>query len=390
GHLVNGHVPEFDKVMRTGAGLACLHYGVEVPIGPSAKGMLAWMGGYFETNWSVNPTWRPKFEVFSEHPAARGLKAFGINDEWYFHMRFVEGMNGVTPILSAVAPDDTMKRPDGAHEGNPAVREAVAKGEPQHVAWAYQRGEDYANGRGFGFTGLHFHWNWEDDNFRKTVLNGVAWTAGLDIPEGGVETARPTREALEANALEHGGEQGRGRGKAADSKPKAAKPGAKPLYESPIVAHSNPPSHSVEIDVELPAGSKELVLVISDAGDGISNDWAAWAEPRLMMADGSEKNLTDLNWKAASNGFGSLNKNANCRGEPIRVKGEVVKNGIGGHANAVIAYDLPDGARRFKARGVLDDGGTVRNGMAKTPTSVRFAVFNQSGGVADEYVKKTS
>lgn len=54
--------------------------------------------------------------------------------------------------------------------------------------------------------------------------------------------------------------------------------------------------------------------MISDAGDGISNDWAAWAEPRLMMADGSEKNLTDLNWKAASNGFGSLNKNANCRG----------------------------------------------------------------------------
>ena len=61
GHLVNGHVEEFDKLMRGGAGLACLHYAVEVPIGPSAKGMLNWMGGYFETNWSVNPHWKANF-----------------------------------------------------------------------------------------------------------------------------------------------------------------------------------------------------------------------------------------------------------------------------------------------------------------------------------------
>ncbi len=65
GHLVNGHVPNFDKVMKTGAGLACLHYGVEVPIGPSGKGMLEWMGGYFEKNWSVNPHWIAEFQVFS-------------------------------------------------------------------------------------------------------------------------------------------------------------------------------------------------------------------------------------------------------------------------------------------------------------------------------------
>jgi hypothetical protein len=118
-------------------------------------------------------------------------------------------MKGVTPILSAKAPAKTMERPDGPHSGNPAVREAVAKGEPQHVAWAYERGDDYARGRGFGFTGLHYHWNWEDDNFRKTVLNGVAWSARLAIPENGIETAKPTHEFLEANALEFGGDQGR-------------------------------------------------------------------------------------------------------------------------------------------------------------------------------------
>jgi hypothetical protein len=215
GHLVNGHVPNFDKVMRTGAGLACLHYAVEVPLGPSAKGMLDWMGGYFEAHWSVNPHWKASFEVVPGHEAARGVKPFQIDDEWYFHMRFRGKMEGITPILSAVAPPETMKRGDGPHSGNPTVRKAVGAGEPQHVAWTYQRGADYNNGRGFGFTGLHYHWNWEDDSFRKAVLNGVAWSANLPIPENGVESEKPTREKLEANALEHGGAQGK--------KPKPAK-----------------------------------------------------------------------------------------------------------------------------------------------------------------------
>ena len=71
---------------------------------------------------------------------------------------------------------------------------------------------------------------------------------------------------------------------------------------------------------------------------------------------------------------------------------KLVEDGIGAHANSVIVYDLPKGAKRFKARGVLDDGGTVRAGMEKTPTSVRFVVFNEAGGTqaADTYVKKSS
>jgi|GEM_PF-4588921 len=49
-----------------------------------------------------------------------------------------------------------------------------------------------------GVTGLHYHWNWEEDSFRKTVLDGVAWSARLEVPENGIETAKPTREFLES------------------------------------------------------------------------------------------------------------------------------------------------------------------------------------------------
>ena len=220
-HLVNKHVEEFDKVMRSGAGLVCLHYAVEVPIGPSAKGMLNWMGGFFEAGWSVNPHWVAQFKDFPEHEAAGGVEAFEMDDEWYFHMRFREDMEGVTPILSAVAPEETMKRKDGPHSGNPAVRKEVAEKKPQHVAWVYQRGDDYNDGRGFGFTGLHYHWNWMNDSFRKTVLNGVAYTLHLPIPEDGIETVRPTREELEANVVKYGGEQNRKKKKPQPKKKKA-------------------------------------------------------------------------------------------------------------------------------------------------------------------------
>ncbi len=109
------------------------------------------MGEYFEDNWTVNPQWIAGFNSFADHPAASGLKLFEVDDEWYFHMRFVGDEKGITPILSTAPPESTMEREDGPVSGNPAARDAVAAGKPQHVALAYQRGEDYSDGRGFGF-----------------------------------------------------------------------------------------------------------------------------------------------------------------------------------------------------------------------------------------------
>jgi len=195
-HPVNEHLDQVDELAKRGVGIVCLHYGVEVPKGKSGDRFLDWIGGYFEENWSVNPHWTASFETLPDHPVSRGVKPFHIHDEWYFHMRFREGMDGVTPILTAQAPDDTMVRPDGTHSGNPHVRKAVAEKIPQHVAWAFERP---GGGRGFGFTGGHDHWNWGNENFRKIVLNAIVWTAGGDVPENGVadKQAVTTEEALE-------------------------------------------------------------------------------------------------------------------------------------------------------------------------------------------------
>ena len=188
------HLDELDKLMKHGVGLALLHYAVEVPKGKPGNCFLDWIGGYFETFWSVNPFWKAEFKTFPDHPVARGVKPFAIQDEWYYHMRFRENMEGVTPILTAVPPESTRQGPDDPHGGNPTVR--ARKGMAEHVAWAYQRPD---GGRGFGFTGGHYHWNWANDGFRTTVLNAIVWIAGLDVPAGGVPSKTPTLDELLEN-----------------------------------------------------------------------------------------------------------------------------------------------------------------------------------------------
>ncbi len=182
--IKENRLSELRALMEKGVGFGAIHYGVEVPKENGGAEFLDWMGGYFETHWSVNPHWDAEFKLIPEHPITRGVKPFTINDEWYFHMRFQPGMKGVTPILSARAPASTMKRGDGAHSGNPAVRESVAAGAPQHVAWAYERPN---GGRGFGFTGAHNHLNWGNPNFRKVVLNALLWISKAEVPQGGVD-----------------------------------------------------------------------------------------------------------------------------------------------------------------------------------------------------------
>lgn len=193
--LQGDRLQQLGKQMIRGCGLVCVHYAVEPTKEKGNNEWIEWIGGAFEVDWSVNPHWDANFKSLPAHPVSNGVKPFATNDEWYFHMRFRPRMEGVTPILSDVPPDSTMSRPDGAHSGNPAVRAAVAAKEPQHVAWAAER---LGGGRGFGFTGGHFHKGWGNNDQRKLMLNAILWTAKAEVPANGVESV-VTPEDLEKN-----------------------------------------------------------------------------------------------------------------------------------------------------------------------------------------------
>ncbi|MGH7956844.1 MAG: ThuA domain-containing protein, partial [Opitutaceae bacterium] len=193
--LQGENLRRIDQALGKGAGLGLLHYAVEPTLEKGQPEFLKWIGGAFEIHWSVNPHWHAEFKTLPKHPITRGVKPFTILDEWYFNMRFVENKKGVTPILVAVPDASTTSRPDGHHSGNPTVRAAVERGESQTVAWAYERPN---GGRGFGFTGAHFHSNWGHEDFRKLALNAVLWLAKMEVPPNGVES-KVSPEDLAAN-----------------------------------------------------------------------------------------------------------------------------------------------------------------------------------------------
>jgi trehalose utilization protein len=196
GHVLNAHLDEFDALMKKGVGVVMVHWATEAEKGKPGERFQEWMGGFCDLDWSVNPHWTPNFKDFPDHPICNGVEPFRVNDEWYYHMRFVDDAKGLTPILSDLPPMDTLRRKDGPRSGNPTVRRAVASGEKQHVAWAYERPE---GGRGFGFTGAHNHVSWQDENFRKVVLNAILWTANVEVPKGGCPSPKVSDSRITEN-----------------------------------------------------------------------------------------------------------------------------------------------------------------------------------------------
>jgi type 1 glutamine amidotransferase len=188
-----------------GMGIGCLHYGVTVdPPDNGGAQFKRWIGGHYEELYSVNPLWKPKFENWPDHPITRGVKPFVIEDEWYFNIRFVDGFSAdgkaekegtkFTPILVAKPTDETRDGPYVYPKG-PYPHVQAARGRMEAVMWAVERPD---GGRGVGFTGGHFHDNWANNDFRKTVLNALVWLAKAEVPPNGVDSSL-TKEGLDAN-----------------------------------------------------------------------------------------------------------------------------------------------------------------------------------------------
>src|SRR5262245_28439590 len=173
--LQGKRLDELQKQIGAGVGFVNLHYAVEYPKQFNER-ILPWLGGYYETGYSINPHWDADFKSLPEHAITRGVKPFQIRDEWYYNIRFAPDMKGVTPILKATPPDKT--------RGTPAAREHP--GREEIVAWALDRLD---GGRSFGFTGGHTHRNWTDENFRRLVVNAILWTAKADVPKEGAKVA---------------------------------------------------------------------------------------------------------------------------------------------------------------------------------------------------------
>ncbi len=399
---------KMDALAGKGVGIMFMHYAVHPSAEQGEKYFRPWIGGAFETGWSVNPHWVADLKGLPNHAVSRGVKGLvEAYDEFYYHMRFPAERGRVLDLVTATPTRERIKRYINLWNEH-GVSELE---KPQALMWGIER---QGGGRGVGFTGGHYHRNWAVDGFRTLVLNAVVWAAGMEVPADGVRSLPVGEEQLNENLDDKGPskarltvpqpgefkaiptapvpverEKGFGAkveggeaktiavsGKAAVSVQSSAKPEekgvAKPVYGSPqIKSGTRPRFVDVKVALDKP---RELYLVVSDEGS-ISCDWADWIEPRLVMADGRKLPLTDVKWKSATAGSGRAMVGKNSMGGPLLVEGKGY-GGIGTHAPSVIAYELPEGVVGFEAQAGIDDGGMERGGKP-SDACVKFQVFTQ-------------
>lgn len=132
-------------------------------------------------------------------------------------------------------------------------------------------------------------------------------------------------------------------------------------YVSEVVTRDPKTAANVDADI---AGSTGLFLAIEPTVDGIGGNSALWASPRIVLADGTERPLTDLKWVNADAPWDSTSVKKDASGKPIGFS-------LSSQGNSFIEFALPANASRFKAQGRIEN--------AKGPnTPLRFLVIAKS------------
>lgn len=159
-----------------GAGLVVLHQTVDVPE-DHADEFRSWFGAVWQKDIGCRGHWDVTFESVPQHPVLAGVKPFTlVKDGWLYNLHYAQ--TGVTPLLSAQMPETSRSTADAkAHAGR-----------AETVAWAFER-PGAKGGRSMGFTGCDLHANWQDENQRRLVLNGILWAARVDVPGAGAASA---------------------------------------------------------------------------------------------------------------------------------------------------------------------------------------------------------
>lgn len=178
------------KQIDRGCGFLTFHFSTFAP-DKHARQILDWSGGYFDWETDGKKQWYSAIKTLDtavtpatpDHPVLRGMSPFRMKEEFYFNIRFQ--LENQDPLAGSTAPLLKVQALGGREpDGNV-------------VAWARERAN---GGRGFGTTCGHFYANWEQEQFRRMILNAIAWTAKVEIPAGGV-SARYYSQAEITQAL---------------------------------------------------------------------------------------------------------------------------------------------------------------------------------------------
>jgi len=154
--------------LQQGVGLTAIHWSTGADKGDTGERWLHALGGWFNPEFSKIPVLTAKVhQADPRHPICRGWQDYDLREEYYIQLRFLPESK---PVLTARI--DQTDYP---------------------IAWVYERPGPKA-GRSFGFVGGHFHANFGEKPFRQALVNGILWTARVEVPDSGAPCAITPRD----------------------------------------------------------------------------------------------------------------------------------------------------------------------------------------------------
>ncbi|MEJ0087351.1 MAG: hypothetical protein WDO72_16890 [Pseudomonadota bacterium] len=158
-----------ELIKQNKIGIVILHYATWAENWRAREYYLNWTGGLWVQIASKNPQDDWAMKPLVRHPVLRGVKPWTYRDEIFCRFLLPNDKRRTDLLLAT-------PKADKFNVG------------PQIAAFAYQRDD---GGRGFVFGGLDFRDNLALDNYRRFLLNGIAWAARREIPRAGVQSPTP-------------------------------------------------------------------------------------------------------------------------------------------------------------------------------------------------------
>ena len=156
---------QFEKLMAQGVGYVAIHWATGIGYSKFAEtpairdAYRDILGGWFRRPpCGVKIDQSRLVQVDPKHPVSRGWQDYDLRDEFYLDLVF--------------------------HEDTRPLIQAEVDGKQQVVAWGFQR-PNSRQGRSFGTTLGHFHSNFALPSHRRFIVNGILWSAHVEIPPGG-------------------------------------------------------------------------------------------------------------------------------------------------------------------------------------------------------------